>query len=131
MIEYYISSKADEVTKILEDFVKSNKSIEGVTITDTDGLPLVGFFHNETQQEIIAAITPVIIRDISSLPLGDNQSFIASGSKYFTAIKPFDEQTYISMLCNIDLWGGVFGKKEVLKRFEELFFEIIRKTQNS
>jgi len=131
MIEYYISSNADEIIKILEEFVKNYKSVEGVTITDTDGLPLVGFFHDDSQQEVIAAITPVILRDISSLPLGENQSFIASGSKYFAIIKPFDDKTYISLLCNIDTWSGVLGKKEVIKSFEELFFEIIRRTQTT
>ncbi|MBN2363400.1 hypothetical protein JXL83_04635 [candidate division WOR-3 bacterium] len=126
MIEYAISSNAEEILAMLERFVKEHNFVEGMTIADKDGLSIVSYFHTESQEEILAAISPVIIKDLSSLPLGEIRYFIAMGKDAFAVVKPLDTQTFLSMFSQLDVWNGLMGQKDIITDFEILTAQLMR-----
>lgn len=126
MIEYAISSHAEETINLLRKFVSDHNFVEGMTIADKDGLSIVSYFHSETQEEILAAISPVIIKDLSSLPLGDIRYFIAMGKDAFAVVKPLDSQTFLSMFSQLDVWNGLMGQKDIITDFEILTAQLMR-----
>lgn len=126
MLEYAISTHAEKIINMLTDFVNTHHLVEGMTIADKDGLPLVSFFHQEAQEEALAAISPVIMKDLSSLSLGEIRYLIAMGKDNFAVIKPLDQSTYLAMYSRFDIWQGLVGQQQIMADFEELSARILR-----
>ncbi len=126
MIEYAISSNAEKIIDMLTVFVNSHHLVEGMTIADKDGLPLVSFFHQQAQEEALAAISPVIMKDLSSLSLGEIRYLIAMGKDNFALIKPLDLSTFLAMYSRFDIWKGLAGQQDLMADFEYLSAQILR-----